>query len=95
MASGASNTCSPTCAPTVSQSVRRLGKPEPTYRKITFHKEHLDEDQHLDAVLLGPGHPLYAAVDERLNEKLAAAHRRHGRLFVDAASRDALPPPLL
>ncbi len=53
------------------ESVRRLGKPETTYRKVTFHKSHLDEDQHLDAVLLGPGHPLYAAVDERLNEKLA------------------------
>ena len=53
------------------QSVRRLGKPETTYRKITFHKDRLDEDQHIDAVLTGPGHPLYAAVDERLNELLA------------------------
>lgn len=52
-------------------AVRRLGKPENAYRKITFHKEHLDLDQHLDAVLLGPGHPLYAAVDERLGELLA------------------------
>jgi len=51
-------------------SVRRLGKPEPEYRKITFHKEHLDQDQHLDAVLVGPGHPLYASVDEKLNELL-------------------------
>jgi hypothetical protein len=55
------------------QSVRRLGKPETSYRKITFHKERLDEDQHVDAVLTGPGHPLYAAVDERLNELLADA----------------------
>jgi len=53
-------------------AVRRLGKPDISYRKITFHKEHLDQDQHLDAVLLGPGHPLYAAVDERLNEVLSA-----------------------
>jgi hypothetical protein len=52
-------------------SVRRLGKAEAIYRKLTFHKEHLDQDQHIDAVLLGPGHPLYAAVDERLNEVLA------------------------
>jgi superfamily II DNA or RNA helicase len=51
-------------------AVRRLGKPEAAYRKVTFHKEHLDQDQHLDAVLIGPGHPLYAAVDERLNEML-------------------------
>lgn len=51
-------------------SVRRLGKPEAAYRKITFHKEHLDRDQHFDAVLVGPGHALYASVDERLNELL-------------------------
>jgi superfamily II DNA or RNA helicase len=53
------------------EAVRKLGKPEPAYRKVTFHKEHLDQDQHLDAVLVGPGHPLYAAVDEKLNEQLA------------------------
>jgi hypothetical protein len=53
-------------------SVRKLGKPDPAYRKITFHKEHLDLDQHLDAMLVGPGHPLYAAVDERLNELLSS-----------------------
>ena len=53
------------------ESVRRLGKPESSYRKVTFHKEHLDQNQHLDAVLIGPGHPLYAAVDERLNEVLS------------------------
>lgn len=53
-------------------AVRRLGKPEPTYKKITFHKDHLDQEQHLDAVLMGPGHALYAAVDERLNELLAS-----------------------
>jgi len=51
-------------------AVRRIGKPDASYRKLTFHKEHLDQDQHLDAVLLGPGHPLYAAVDEKLNQML-------------------------
>jgi SNF2 family DNA or RNA helicase len=53
------------------EAVRRLGKPEANYKKITFHKQHLDQNQHLDAVLLGPGHPLYAEVDERLNHLLA------------------------
>jgi len=53
--------------------VQRVGKAEAEYRKITFHKETLEQDQHLDAVLLGPGHPLYAAVDEKLNEALSAA----------------------
>jgi hypothetical protein len=54
------------------QAVQRLGKPESSYRKLTFHKRHLEQDAHLDAVLLGPGHPLYAAVDEKLNERLSA-----------------------
>lgn len=53
-------------------AVRRMGKPDAGYRKLTFHKEHLDQDQHLDAILLGPGHSLYAAVDEKLNEALSA-----------------------
>ncbi len=52
------------------QAVQKLGKSEASYRKIAFQKHYLDEDAHLDAVLLGPGHPLYAAVDERLNERL-------------------------
>ena len=52
------------------QSVRRIGKPDAGYRKLTFYKEHLEQDQHLDAVLLGPGHPLYAATDERLRDLL-------------------------
>jgi superfamily II DNA or RNA helicase len=52
------------------EAVRRLGKPDAAYRKLTFHKDDLDQDQHLDAVLFGPGHALYAAVDEKLNEKL-------------------------
>jgi len=63
-------------------AVHRLGKSESTYRKVTFHKEHLDMDQHLDAVLLGPGHPLYAAVDERLNAKLSSLAGEMGA-FID------------
>lgn len=64
-------------------AVRRLGKPESIYRKITFHKEHLDMDQHLDAVLLGPGHSLYASVDEKLNERLSSL-LGHTGAFIDA-----------
>ncbi|MFI5455719.1 MAG: protein NO VEIN domain-containing protein [Isosphaerales bacterium] len=37
--------------------------------KLLIFTEH--QDQHLDAVLIGPGHPLYAAMDERLGEQLA------------------------
>jgi hypothetical protein len=52
-------------------AVQRLGKPQSSYRKVTLNKEHLSHDAHLDAVLIGPGHPLYAAVDEKLRERLA------------------------
>lgn len=51
-------------------TVQRLGKPSINYRKLTFYKEHLEQDRHLDAVLLGPGHPLYGVVDEKLQQCL-------------------------
>ncbi len=52
------------------ESVRRVGKPETEYKKVTFHKEDLEKDVHIDAVLLNPGHPLYAVVDEKLLKNL-------------------------
>jgi SNF2 family DNA or RNA helicase len=64
------------------ESVRRIGKPETSYRKVTFHKEQLEEAMHLDAVLVGPGHPLYAAVDERLCELFSPLHGGQG-VYVD------------
>ena len=63
-------------------AVRRLGKPEASYRKLTFYKEQLEQDRHLDAVLLGPGHPLYGAVDEKLQELLGDAEGRTA-VYVD------------
>jgi SNF2 family DNA or RNA helicase len=63
-------------------AVRRLGKPQTSYRKITFQKEHLEQNQHLDAVLTGPGHALYTVVDEELNERLAPL-RGQTAVFVD------------
>ena len=39
------------------QSVQHLGKADSSYRKVTFHKQHLEQDAHLDAVLLGQGIP--------------------------------------
>ncbi len=75
--------CWPTCAPSVWSSVQKLGKAESEYRKITFHKETLEQDQHIDAVLVGPGHPLYAAVDEKLNAALNHAAGATA-LFIDA-----------
>jgi hypothetical protein len=66
-------------------SVRRVGKADTEYRKLTFHKEHLDQDQHLDAALVGPGHALYAAVDEQLNERLSGLAGGIA-VYVDSAS---------
>jgi superfamily II DNA or RNA helicase len=67
------------------QTVRHMGKPDTSYRKITFHKDHLEQDQHVDAVLLGPGHPLYSAIDEKLNERLASLAGATA-FFVEAAA---------
>ena len=64
-------------------AVRRLGAPDATYRKLTFYKEHLEQDRHLDAVLLGPGHALYAAIDEKLSEILDHVAGRTA-VYVDA-----------
>ncbi len=66
-------------------SVRRLGKPDAGYRKLTFYKEHLEQDRHLDAVLIGPGHPLYGALDERLRERLRAIAGQ-AAVYVDSAA---------
>ena len=69
------------------RSVQKIGKAESSYRKITFHKHHLEQDTHIDAVLMGPGHPLYAAVDEKLNDRLRGTIGRIG-FFVDPLCRD-------
>ncbi len=58
------------------QAVRRFDSPQSRYPKLTFHKEHiLRQAQHADAELLSPGHPLFAAVAEVLDGKLAEARQ--------------------
>jgi superfamily II DNA or RNA helicase len=52
-------------------AVKRLGRPQQTYRKLTLHKEDRLRAEHEDAVLLSPGHSLFAATSEVLSEKLA------------------------
>jgi superfamily II DNA or RNA helicase len=74
------------------RAVHRLGKADPSYRKITFHKQHLEQSAHIDAVLMGPGHSLYAAVDEKLNEKLADLQGRVG-FYVDPLTTDLPAAP--
>ena len=69
------------------RSVHKIGKAESSYRKITFHKHQLEQDAHLNAVLMGPGHPLYAAVDEKLNDQLAGMIGGGG-FFIDPLCRE-------
>ena len=66
-------------------AVQKLGKPAQSYRKLTFYKEHLEQNNHLDAVLLGPGHALYATVEETLQQALQGT-RGQTAVFVDPAS---------
>jgi superfamily II DNA or RNA helicase len=63
-------------------AVQRFGPPATSYKKLTFHKHHLGEDRHLDAELLSPGHPLFAATGELLDEQLARA-RQAAAVYVD------------
>ncbi|HET7590170.1 MAG TPA: helicase-related protein [Solirubrobacterales bacterium] len=51
-------------------AVKRLGRPHDSYRKLTFRKEIRTRAEHEDAVLVSPGHPLYASVAEVMLEKL-------------------------
>ncbi len=54
-------------------AVKRLGPPQDHYLKLTFRKEVRQRAEHEDAVLLSPGHPLYAATVEAMRERLRAA----------------------
>lgn len=63
-------------------AVRRFGASQGRYSKLTFLKEHLEQNQHLDAELLSPGHALFAAVAEVLDTKFEVV-RRSSAGFVD------------
>jgi hypothetical protein len=65
-------------------AVRRLGTPEKNYPKLTFYKEHLSNASHQDAELLSPGHPLFAAIAERLDLQLNEQVRSRTAIFLDA-----------
>lgn len=68
--------------------VRRFGYPATSYKKLTFDKRSiLGESQHLDAELVSPGHPLFAATADVLDERLA--HVRQGcAAFVDPGAAE-------
>jgi superfamily II DNA or RNA helicase len=68
-------------------AVRRRGRPEPEYRKLTFRKEHRDRVEHDDATLCSPGHPLFAALTEVLERELDTTGVPQGAArFVDPAA---------
>jgi superfamily II DNA or RNA helicase len=65
-------------------AVRRLGTPEKNYPKLTFYKEHLTNPTHQDADLVSPGHPLFAALAERLDAQLNEQICNSSAIFMDA-----------
>lgn len=67
------------------RAVTRFGRPETRYGKFTFRKEIARQSQHLDSDLVSPGHSLFAAVDEVLNQKIEKTRAGTGR-FVDPFS---------
>ncbi len=69
------------------ESVRRFGQAETKYNKITFQKEHLEFDRHPDAVLVSPGHPLYAAVDEKFRRRYDSLQGSFS-VFVDSDEKE-------
>lgn len=65
-------------------TVRRLRTPEKNYPKLTFYKEHLSHATHQDADLMSPGHPLFAAIAERLDIQLNDRICTKSAVFIDA-----------
>ncbi len=64
-------------------TARRYGIPSQEYRKLTFDKAIQQRAEHTDAILLSPGHPLFASLSEVLIGDLEPV-RGHAALFVDA-----------
>lgn len=65
------------------EAVRRLGTVEKNYPKLSFYKEQIANPNHQDAELLSPGHPLFAAIAERLDIELGNSICTSA-LFLDA-----------
>lgn len=63
-------------------AVRKFDRSRSEYKKVTFHKEHLKLARHQDAELLSPGHSLFAATTEVLEQQLAHA-RQAAAAYID------------
>jgi len=66
------------------EAIRRLGTVEKNYPKLSFYKEQINNPNHQDAELLSPGHPLFAAIAERLDIELDNSICTGSALFLDA-----------
>lgn len=66
------------------EAVRRLGTVDKNYPKLSFYKEQMANPNHQDAELLSPGHPLFAAISERLDIELDNAICTGSAMFLDA-----------
>jgi superfamily II DNA or RNA helicase len=66
-------------------SVRRFGRALTRYGKFTFRKDVVRQREHMDADLVSPGHPLFAAVDEVLQRRIGRCREGIAR-FVDPFS---------
>ncbi|HZS92984.1 MAG TPA: helicase-related protein [Chloroflexota bacterium] len=56
-----------------SAAARRYGLPSVSYPKLTFRKQDLLRSEHADAELLSPGHPLFAAMVDDLEQRFKHA----------------------
>ncbi|WP_373481022.1 helicase-related protein [Geminocystis sp.] len=68
---------------------RKLGIAEKEYKKFTFYKEKLEELSYADGEFVSPAHPLFGAISERLDYKLAQTVGFQSALFSDT---DAVKP---
>lgn len=74
---------------TTLNSVKRFGPPATSYKKLTFNKyDILDNANHSDAELVSPGHPLFAALSEVLENQLSGVRGGIG-LFTDPLAVEA------
>jgi hypothetical protein len=69
-------------------SARRYGVPAQVYHKLTFDKTLQQKEEHPDAVLLSPGHPLFAALTEVLTSDLETVQGQSA-IFVDARVKES------
>jgi hypothetical protein len=69
-------------------TARGCGVPSQEYRKLTFDKTVQQRPEHQDAILLSPGHPLFAALTEVLTGDLRMTQGQ-AAVFVDPLTNES------